>query len=374
VAAPALARIVTGGAPAGGADLRVEAGALRGLVEAVVAATGSARGEAEEVAAHLLEANLQGHDSHGIMLLPRYVEHVRAGKLRPNVAPTPIRQDRSLALFDGNMGYGQHVGRIAMDWAIGAAAAHGHAVMGLRNVHHIGRVGTYGEQAAAAGMISVHFVNGVSGAPAVAPFGGSDGRLSTNPVCVTIPPAAPDGQPLVLDFATSAIALGKCRVAFNAGRAVPEGALVDARGQPTTDPGVLYRDTPRGALLSFGAHKGYGLALVCEILAGALLGGATAWRPELRDSGIINSWLAFVLDPARFGDVAAFRAELAAVIADVKASPPADPDNPVLVAGEKERITRARRLAEGIPVDPTTWGNLVRAAQSLGINEIPPAR
>ena len=354
--------------------VHVEAKELGEFLRAIVGATGSTAEEAAEVAAHLLEANLQGHDSHGIMLLPRYVQHVREGKLHPNAGPTPVRQDAALALFDGNMGYGQHVGRIAMEWAIDAARTHGHAVMGLRNVHHIGRVGTYGEQAARAGMISVHFVNGVSGPPAVAPFGGSDARLSTNPVCVTIPPAEAGGQPLVLDFATSAIALGKCRVAFNAGRAVPDGALVDATGQPTNDPGVLYRDNPRGALLSFGAHKGYGLALICEILAGALLGGATAWRPEMRDRGIVNSWLAFVLDPARFGDVTAFRAELAAVIADVKASPPADPDYPVLVAGEKERITKAKRLAGGIPVDATTWGNLVEAARSLGINAVPAAR
>lgn len=355
------------------ATLHVEAGALAGFVRAIVAATGCDAREAEEVAAHLLEANLQGHDSHGIMLLPRYVQHVREGKLRPRAVPTPVRQEASLALFDGNMGYGQHVGRIAMDWATDAARQHGHAVMGLRNVHHIGRVGTYGEQAAAAGMISVHFVNGVSGPPAVAPFGGSDARLSTNPVCITVPPAEAGGQPLVLDFATSAIALGKCRVAYNAGRKVPAGSLVDAKGRPTDDPGVLYRDTPRGALLSFGAHKGYGLALVCEILAGALLGGATAWRPEMRERGIVNSWLAFVLDPARFGDVARFREELAAVIADVKASPPADPDSPVLVAGEKERITKARRLATGVPVDAATWGMLVQAAQGLGINDVPAA-
>ncbi|MBR0672208.1 malate/lactate/ureidoglycolate dehydrogenase [Roseomonas soli] len=355
-------------------ELKVQAGALRDLVRSVVAATGSTQEEAEEVAAHLLEANLQGHDSHGIMLLPRYVDHVRQGRLHPNVTPKAIRQEASLALFDGGMGYGQRVGRIAMDWAINAAHAHGHAVMGLRDVHHLGRIGTYGEQAAAAGMISVHFVNGVSGPPAVAPFGGSDARLSTNPVCITVPGARAGEAPLVLDFATSAIALGKCRVAFNAGRPVPEGALVDHRGQPTTDPGVLYREGPRGALLSFGAHKGYGLALVCEVLAGALLGGATAWRPDQRNRGIVNSWLAFVLDPARFGDLDGFRQELAAVIDDVKASPPADPENPVLVAGEKERITKAKRLAEGIPVDATTWGNLVAAARSLGIADIPEAR
>ncbi len=355
------------------ATVHVQAEALHALVRAIIAASGSTAEEAGEVAAHLLEANLQGHDSHGIMLLPRYVQHVREGKLHPNTEPAVIRQDAALALFDGGMGYGQRVGRIAMDWAIGAARGHGHAVMGLRNVHHLGRIGTYGEQAAAAGFISVHFVNAVSGPPAVAPFGGSDGRLSTNPVCITIPPARPGDAPLVLDFATSAIALGKCRVAFNAGAPVPPGALVDARGQATTDPGVLYRDEPRGALLSFGAHKGFGLALICEVLAGALLGGVTAWRPEARDRGIVNSWLAFVLDPGRFGDLDAFRSELAAVIEHVKASPPADPDNPVLVAGEKERLTKARRLAVGIPVDATSWGNLVATARALGIDAVPDA-
>jgi uncharacterized oxidoreductase len=348
---------------------KVEAGALRALLVDVVAACGSAPEEAEEVAAHLLEANLQGHDSHGIMLLPRYVQHVREGKLVPNVAPRAERQDASLAVFDGGRGYGQRVGRIAMDWAIGAARANGMAVMGLKDVHHLGRIGTYGEQAAAAGMISLHFVNGVSGPGAVAPFGGSDGRLSTNPVCIAIP----GDPPLVLDFATSAIALGKCRVAFNAGLPVPEGALVDAKGQPTTDPGVLYRDEPRGALRSFGAHKGYGLAMMCEILAGALLGGHTARHGHPADRGIVNAWLAIVLDPGRFGDLGAFHEEVAGIVADLKASPPADPAAPVLVAGEKERITKAKRLAEGIPVDPTTWGNLVAAAESLGLTRIPKA-
>jgi uncharacterized oxidoreductase len=247
------------------------------------------------------------------------------------------------------MGYGQRIGRITMDWAINAARQHGHAVMALKNVHHLGRIGSYGEQAARAGMISVHFVNGVSGPGAVAPFGGTDGRMSTNPVCVAVPAVSAREHPLILDFATAAIALGKCRVAFNAGKPVPDGALVDAKGKPTNDPGVLYRDQPRGALLPFGGHKGYGLALMCEILAGALIGGVTAAPHHPKDGSIVNGWLAFVIDPARFGDLAAFRTEMAAVIAHVKASPPADPDQPVLVAGEKERATRAARLAGAQP-------------------------
>jgi uncharacterized oxidoreductase len=195
--------------------------------------------------------------------------------------------------------------------------------------------------------------------------------MSTNPVCVAVPAVAEGEHPLILDFATAAIALGKCRVAFNAGKPVPDGALVDAKGKPTNDPGVLYRDQPRGALLPFGGHKGYGLALMCEILAGALIGGVTAAPHHHKDGSIVNGWLAFVIDPARFGDLATFRSEMAAVIAHVKASPPADPDQPVLVAGEKERTTRAARLAGGIPVDGTTWDILADTARSLGINAIP---
>jgi uncharacterized oxidoreductase len=351
--------------------LRVDPAALRGLVHAMIRAGGSAEDEAAMVTDHLLESNLQGHDSHGIMLLVRYVENLRAGKLNAGAMPEAVRHDASLAVFDGKMGYGQRIGRITMDWAINAARQHGHAVMALKNVHHLGRIGSYGEQAARAGMISVHFVNGVSGPGAVAPFGGSDGRMSTNPVCVAVPAVSAREHPLILDFATAAIALGKCRVAFNAGKPVPDGALVDAKGKPTNDPGVLYRDQPRGALLPFGGHKGYGLALMCEILAGALIGGVTAAPHHHKDGSIVNGWLAFVIDPARFGDLAAFRSEMAAVIAHVKASPPADPDQPVLVAGEKERATRAARLAGGIPVDGTTWDILADTARSLGINAIP---
>jgi len=153
--------------------LRVDPAALRGLVHAMIRAGGSAEDEAAMVTDHLLESNLQGHDSHGIMLLVRYVENLRAGKLHAGAVPEAVRQDASLAVFDGKMGYGQRIGRITMDWAINAARQHGHAVMALKNVHHLGRIGSYGEQAARAGMISVHFVNGVSGPGAVAPFGGN---------------------------------------------------------------------------------------------------------------------------------------------------------------------------------------------------------
>ena len=349
--------------------MQIAAERLERVVRLMLKAGGSAEGEIADVAGHLVESNLQGHDSHGVMLLPRYVEHVQQGKLRPNVEPKLVGGGGVIAVMDGGMGYGQTVGRAAMKHVIGIAKEQGVAFLALRNVHHLGRIGAYGEMAAAAGLISIHFVNGLSGPPPVAPFRGSDGRMSTNPVCIAIPASETGGKPMILDFATSAIAIGKVRVAWNAGRQVPPGALVDGHGQPTTDPSVMYEATPRGALQSMGAHKGYGLALMCEVLGGALTGGGTAQPKNPIDRGIRNGMLAILMDPARFVDIGYFSEEVAAVIAHVKASPAANPDEPVLVAGENERITRARRLADGIPIDQKTWSLIRGAAMSLGISE-----
>jgi uncharacterized oxidoreductase len=173
------------------------------------------------------------------------------------------------------------------------------AVLGLANAHHIGRIGHWAEQCLAAGLVSIHFVNVIS-EPIVAPFGGTDGRFVTNPMCVGIPMAGTD--PIVLDFATSRIAMGKVRVAFNKGE--KRGARHPDRrpGQPTNDPGVMFRE-PHGALLPFGEHKGYGLAVACEILAGALTGGITLHaRPD--PNAIINNMLSFIVDPDRLGTAA----------------------------------------------------------------------
>ncbi len=348
--------------------MQIAAERLDQVVRMILKAGGSAPAEVNDVAGHLIESNLQGHDSHGVMLLPRYVENVQAGKLKPNQAPQVVGGGGVITVMDGGMGFGQTIGRAAMAHVIPIAREHGIAVLTLRNVHHLGRIGAYGEMAAAAGLISIHFVNGLSGPPPVAPFRGSDGRMSTNPVCIAIPASEAGGKPLILDFATSAIAIGKVRVAYNAGRQVPAGALLDGHGNPTTDPAVMYEADPRGSLQSMGAHKGYGLALMCEVLGGALSGGGTAQPGNATDRGIRNGMLAILLDPARFVDIGYFSEEVAAVIAHVKASPAANPDEPVLVAGENERITRARRSAEGIPLDAKTFGLIRAAALSVGIS------
>ncbi len=343
----------------------IDHGTLHGIAERMLRASGCAEAEAGIVATHLIDANLAGHDSHGIGLLATYCRNVEAGTLLPNQTPEIVQSSDNFAVWDGRTGFGQRIARDAMAWAIGAAQQHGVAVHGLRNTHHVGRVGTYGEMVARAGLVSVHFVNGSSGPPPVAPFGGREGRFLTNPVCIAIPGTAAT-PPIILDFATSRIAMGKVRVANNMGKPVIPGALSDHTGAPTTDPGVMYRQ-PRGAARPFGEHKGSGLALICDILAGAIVGSGTLRTGTPPERGIINGMLTIVLDPTRLSTRAYIEAEIDGLVAWVKSSPPIDEDAPVLVAGEPERIARARRMAEGIDIDDTTWAELVAAAERLQV-------
>lgn len=339
---------------------RIAPDALTGLVAAMFEAVGCAPAEAAGIAGDLVEANLRGHDSHGVQLVPRYIENTEAGLLHPNTSAVRIRGEGAIGVWDGQMGFGQITGRQVTAWACDAAREHGLAMLGLRRTHHLGRIGGYAEQAAAQGLISIFFVNAVSGQGVVAPFGGMDGRMGTNPVCIGIPM---EPEPIIHDFATSAIAVGKVKVAFNAGKEVPPGALMTHLGEPTTDPGVIYGQGPRGALGPFGGHKGYGLALICEILGGALTGGGTNQPETPNDRGIVNGMFGIVLDPSRMADLPGFAHEVAAICAHVQASA----FGHVLLPGEPERRAKARRIADGIPLDEVTWGDLAVTAERLGV-------
>src|ERR1700760_2245037 len=253
--------------------MKIDHAKLLAFANKIVAAGGSSAAEANIVADHLVEANLRGHDSHGVGMLVAYVRDFEAGTMKPNQKPEVVSDTGTISVWDAHAGYGQVIARQAVEWAIEAAKKHGVAVNGLRNAPHIGRVGTYGEIAARAGMVSLHFVNVASGPPPVAPFRGREGRFLTNPVCIAIPGAA-SNEPILLDFATSRVAMGKVRVAHNAGKKMLDGALLDHEGKPTTNPAVMYTE-PKGVVLPFGEHKGSGLALVCELLAGAIVGSAT---------------------------------------------------------------------------------------------------
>jgi hydroxycarboxylate dehydrogenase B len=338
---------------------------LRAAGARVLAAAGGAEADARAVADHLVDANLTGHDSHGIGILPHYVRAIAAGLLDPRAHAAIEERGGAVLAVDGRKGFGQVVAREATAAGMARARETGVSLVALRGAFHVGRIGAYAEQAAAGGLVSVHFVNVVGHAPLVAPFRGTDARVATNPFCAALPAAG--GKPaVVLDFATGVVALGKVRVTLNKGERMAEGILLDGAGRPTTDPRVMFEE-PRGAILPFGLHKGYGLALLCELFAGALTGGGTISTVPYEKIRITNNMLSFFVDPSKLPGAAGLEAQIAAAIDHVKASPPADPALPVLVAGEPELASKAKRMAEGIPIDPTTWEELRGAAKAVGV-------
>jgi uncharacterized oxidoreductase len=340
-----------------------KAEALTRAIEAVVAAGGSEAREARLVAENLVMANLLGHDSHGIGMIPRYIDAVLEGGLAPNQHPKATLDTGALLALDGCKGYGQVIGGDAMQMAIERAKRHGSCVMTLGNSHHLGRIGHWAEMAVAQGLVSIHFVNVISHAR-VAPHGGRDARFGTNPCCIGIP--LPGEPPFVLDYATSAVAQGKLRVAHNKGEKVPPGRLIDTEGNPTNDPRYAVIP-PFGAMLAFGEHKGYGMAVACELLGGALTGGGTWHYEESSKQRVLNGMLAIVIDPKQLGTAAAFEREARLFLDWLRKSRPAPGFDHVRLAGEPERELRARRSRDGIPVDDTTWQEILRAADKVKV-------
>ncbi len=332
---------------------------LIAAVAAIMQAAGSHPDEARTIARRLVESNLVGHDSHGVLRVSKYLEWARAGWLVPNAQPTIVFDSAALAIVDGNRGYGQVVGEFATRLGIAKAAQSGIAMIGLRNCGHLGRLGDWAEMAADAGQVSLHFLN-TSGAMRVAPFGGSDRRLSTNPMAVGIPLSG--GVPTILDITTSVVAEGKLMVAKNKGEQVPAGWIVDRHGQPTTDPADFYDG---GSLLTIGGHKGSGLSIITDILAGAFTTGRSS-DPD--DEVLRNNMLSIFIAPAVYDPDGGALREAQRFVDFVKASPPVDARMPVLAPGEMERRTRAQRLANGIAIDDTSYADLVDAARTVGID------
>lgn len=328
------------------------------LVEAIMRAAACDAGEAHAVATRLVDANCVGHDSHGVIRVGKYLEWMRLGWLRANQEPTIIVDTPTLAIVDGNRGFGQKVGAFATRLGIDKAAGTGIAFVGLRNCGHLGRVGDWAEMAAAEGQVSLHFLN-TSGAQRVAPYGGSDRRLSTNPISIGVP--VEDGDPVILDVTTSTVAEGKLMVASNKGEQVPHGWIIDRAGRPTTDPKAFYDG---GALLTIGGHKGSGLSIVVDLLAGAVSTGRSS-DPE--DTVLRNNMLSIYIAPAVYAPDGSVAREARRFVEWVKASPPIATGSEVLAPGDVERRTRAERLARGVPLDDKTWQDLIEAASSVGI-------
>ena len=340
---------------------------LRTQVAAVLVAAGSASREAGQVAANLVLANLSGHDSHGVGMLPRYVDAIAEGGLTPNASIKVNVDIGTMMALDGQRGFGQIVGVQAMDLGIARARQHGSCIFTLSSAHHLGRIGHFAEMATAQGLVSLHFVNVLS-RPVVAPWGGGDGRFGTNPCCIGVPLAG--AEPFLLDFATSRVAQGKMRVAHNKGETVPDGYLIDEQGAPTNDPGVVVvpqRNGLFGALMTFGEHKGYGMAIACELLGGALTGGGTWHRPADTARSVFNGMLTVLIDPAKLGTQVSFENEAREFVEWLRQSPPGAGFDAVQIAGEPERRARIERERDGIWLDDATWGEIVAAGATVGV-------
>jgi len=342
------------------------------FVADVFAHSESSPEEAKRIATYLTTANLTGHDSHGVIRVPVYIRWKKMGSVVPDQTAEVLVDTPSLAVVDGKFGYGQTVTPQAVRIGIEKCKASGLAAVALRNAGHIGRVGDWAEMAAAEGLVSIHFVN-AAGSLLVAPYGGVQKRLSTAPYCVGIPRQGQD--PIVLDFATSIVAEGKVLVASRGGKKLPKGALIDSDGTLSEDPAVLYgphaKDGPRdhtkgtGAIRAFGEHKGSGLALICELLGGALTGtGATA--PDRR---FANGMFAVYVDPKVVDTGNFFDGEISRYVDFFRATKPMAGVDAVLVPGDPERKMRADRTKNGVPLPDDTWAAIVATARDVGVSE-----
>lgn len=352
-------------------DKTINSQSLQDQITQIFKALGSSKAEATTVAANLVMANLSGHDSHGVGMVPRYVDAaMEQGGLQINAAAKINLDIGTMLNLDGQRGFGQVVGEEAMHLGMQRAKQHGSCIMSLANAHHLGRIGHFAEMAVAQGLVSMHFVNVLS-RPAVAPWGGADGRFGTNPCCIGV--ALKGRQPFILDFATSRQAQGKMRVAYNKGERVAPGLLIDERGNPTTDPGVVVVPQSNGlfgALMTFGEHKGFGLAVASELLGGALTGGGTCNHIPPLKRAVFNGMLTILIDPARLGTQVAFEQEALAFVDWVQAGPVAPGYESVQIAGDPERAARAKRAVEGIEIDAQTWAEIVDAGQKVGVTVV----
>ena len=355
-------------------NVLLDAAELRAFVSEIFVNAGCSRTESELVSRLLVDSNLTGHDSHGVIRVPRYVKAVRDGIMYADQKVELLVDTPSLAVVDGKYGFGQTVALQATQIGIEKCRQHGLSAIALRNAGHIGRVADWAELAAQEGMVSVHFVNG-AGSVLVAPFGSCERRLSTAPYCVGVP--VPDAAPLILDFATSIVAEGKVLVASQGGKQLRDDALVGPDGQFGNDPHLLYGDyeptglrDPRagpGAIRAFGEHKGSGLAIMCEMLGGALTGnGATRTGKHFT-----NGMFSFYVDPARVDPEHLFPAEVTRYVNFVRSAKPLDPGGRTLVPGEPEVLSKARRLRDGVPLAEHTWKSIVETAVSVGIDNAP---
>ena len=356
-------------------EIRVDVNYAIELITDIFKAKSCNNYEAKTIAERLCGSNLKGHDSHGIVRVPRYVLWMEWGWVFPNIKPELIVDSGALALIDAKQGFGQIAGEFAVDEGINRAKLHGVSVVGLKNSGHLGRIGDWSERAADAGLVSLHFVN-VRGSLLVAPFGGSDRRGSTSPLSIGVP--SKDTDHIILDMATSTVAEGKVMVAQKGGKPLPSGALIDSNGNLTINPEVMYgkineNEVPNsengtGAITAFGLHKGSGINFMMEILGGALTGsGVSAGIDDKEKRKFANGMLSLYVKVDNMVNFEYFLNEVRSYADFVRSSPPANKNEKVLIPGDKEISTYKDRLANGLPVAPIVWQNIKQTAKDLNV-------
>ena len=323
--------------------------------------------EAQIISKLLVDANLVGHDSHGIIRIPSYIQRLKNGNIQPGAPMEIERESPSHAVINGNWGFGQVIAKEAMLLAIRKARSSVVSTVSINNCNHIGRLGSYTMMAAEQGLIGITMVNAGGAALSVAPFGGIDRRLGTNPISIAVP--GDHAGPIVLDITSSVVAHGKMEVAINRGDSVPLGWLIDSKGEPTTNPHDL-DGSPPGSILPLGGlagHKGFGLGLIVDVLAGALSDSGCSGSDNTR---VCNATLMIVIDIARFIALEDYHRHVEKLVTFMKCSPPAPGFDEILMPGEIESRQKQHRLREGIPVDDETWRQIQETAANVGISEL----
>jgi LDH2 family malate/lactate/ureidoglycolate dehydrogenase len=338
---------------------------LHRLAVALYEHAGVSGEDARVVADHQVDAHLAGHDSHGVHLLPTYLERIRKGHIVPGAPIEILDETPTTARVDGHWGFGQVVSTRAMALCIDKARRHKVAIVSVFRQSHVGRLGDYPLMATQAGLVGLMMCDSGQAPKQVAPFGGREARLGTNPLSMAFPSDLE--APVLIDMATSAAAGGKLMVALARHEAIPPGWLLDREGRPTTDPAHFLAG---GAMLPLGGPQGYkgsALSFAVETLAAILPGLGFGVDPQGRHN---DGAFLLAFDPAAFRPLAEFKAEVTAFARYLKATPPAEGFTEVLYPGEVEYRTAARRRREGIPIEDETWGNLAALARAAGLDHL----
>ncbi len=334
-----------------------DAGHLHSMARRMFTAAGTPRHIADDVAEILVNANLTGHDSHGVLRIPAYLQRIADGRIHPAAEPRKIKETASTLIVDGGHGFGHYTARRAMQWVIEKARQADVCCASLMRTGHIGRLGDYAEQAARAGCIGLITAGTATrGEGLTAPFGGIKGALGTNPIAVGVPTG--DGTPFILDYATSVIAEGKIKVARSTGADLPEGVIIDKHGNPSVKPAAFYDG---GFLLPFGRHKGYALGLLVSLLGG-LSGEYDGER------GRMGGAFLQAINISAFTPLEEYQRAVRATLNGAKAAPPAPGVHEVLVPGDPEQLSRARRMREEIALPDSTYQEIREWAERLGVS------